>query len=258
MSDVILKYCGSDEVFFPCNNFVRSKHEESYFLLLFFQTDFLYKKNNSFLKGEKHNYFIIPPHVPAEHGASNGPYATDWIHFKGEKCREIIEKFNLPLSVPFYINDHSIILPYIKKIQSEVLLKGTCYQEKISSLIIDMLIELGRKYEGKKNSDNHFFKNIIEARSYMLSNLDKKINLIEIAKKANYSLSRFCILYKKFFDISPIEDLTRARIEKAITLLSHNHMSVTEVAQLCGFSSIHYFSRIFKEKTGLSPSKYMR
>jgi AraC-like DNA-binding protein len=77
-----------------------------------------------------------------------------------------------------------------------------------------------------------------------------------LASRAKYSLSRFCVLYKQFFSVTPIEELLDARIEKARALLEYGHKSVTEVAELCGFSSIHYFSRKFKKKTGVSPSEY--
>ena len=52
--------------------------------------------------------------------------------------------------------------------------------------------------------------------------------------------------------------LLNARIEKAICLLKYNQTSITETAALCGFTSLHYFSRKFKEKTGAPPSAYLK
>jgi len=253
-----VRYCDVDSLNTTRPYIVREGEEDEYFLLMFFKTNFIYLKDGKKEKGEKFHYLLSPPNVISAHGRYDEPFKNDWIFFRGERFENIIKEFNLPFNTAFYIDDHSIIFPYIKEIATEQLFTGTCYEEKIDALVSDMLIDLGRKYENKQKTKNHFFEEINKARNYMLSNLDKKIALEEIAQRANYSLSRFCILYKRFFKITPIEDLTRARIEKAITLMQYNHISVTEASQLCGFSSIHYFSRKFKEKTGMSPTKFCR
>lgn len=253
-----VRYCGVDSVNTTNSYIVREGFENEYFLLMFFKTKFTYLKDGKKEAGEKFHYILSPPKVAAAHGSYDEPFSNDWIFFKGETFEKIINEFGMPFNTPFYIDDHSIVFPYIKEILKEKLLTNTCYEERINSLVANMLIELGRRYENKQKTRNHFFEEINEARKYMLSNLDKKMSLDEIANRANYSLSRFCILYKRFFKITPIEDLTRARIEKAVSLMQYSHTSVTETAHLCGFSSVHYFSRKFKEKTGMSPTDFTR
>lgn len=53
-----------------------------------------------------------------------------------------------------------------------------------------------------------------------------------------------------------LEDLLRHRLQLAKSLLRLKTYQVGEVAQLCGFSSLHYFSEFFKKRTGRSPSAY--
>lgn len=48
------------------------------------------------------------------------------------------------------------------------------------------------------------------------------------------------------------------RIKKAKALLRKNELSVTEISDKLGFSSIHYFCRIFKKMTGNSPKNYIK
>lgn len=48
------------------------------------------------------------------------------------------------------------------------------------------------------------------------------------------------------------------KITKAIEILLNNSYTITEVAQITGFSSIYVFSRVFKRITGLSPSDYVK
>ena len=77
-----------------------------------------------------------------------------------------------------------------------------------------------------------------------------------MAELLGYSVSRFCALYTGFFGKSPMNDLLDKRLEMAKQLLALRAYKVGDVAQMCGFSSIHYFSKFFKSRTGVSPAKY--
>jgi AraC-like DNA-binding protein len=52
--------------------------------------------------------------------------------------------------------------------------------------------------------------------------------------------------------------ILKTRIAMAKELLCEADMSVTEISESCGFSSISYFSRTFKNETGMSPLKYKK
>lgn len=257
MSIIRCTLCGTETSHSKSHYFIRKQHADS-FLLMFFKTPFLYKKDGELLVGKKLHYLINPPYAPSEHGSFNEGFVNDWIFFKGGNSDEIISEFNLPLNTPFHIDDYSIIYPFINKISGELILKHTSYENKISSIASDMLITLGRQYELSKKNNHPAFEAINNARTFMLNNIENKITIKDLAQMSNYSESRFCILYNMFYQSSPIDDLLNARIEKAVSLLEYSHTSVTETAKLCGFSSIHYFSRKFKEKTGVSPAYYLK
>jgi transcriptional regulator GlxA family with amidase domain len=57
---------------------------------------------------------------------------------------------------------------------------------------------------------------------------------------------------------SPIEYLVRTRIRHARDLLQQTDLPVTEIAFECGFESADYFSRCFRNSTGLSPRAYRK
>ena len=142
--------------------------------------------------------------------------------------------------------------------ETELKFKNNCYEIRISALITEMLIKLGRKYEFNNKNSHPAFSVIDSTRNFMLENIERKFSLKELADYSNYSVSQFCALYNNFFGSSPMDDLLSARIEKALSLLKYNNTSIAETASLCGFSSIHYFSRKFKERTGIAPSYYLK
>jgi transcriptional regulator GlxA family with amidase domain len=55
-----------------------------------------------------------------------------------------------------------------------------------------------------------------------------------------------------------MEYVLKTRLAAAAELLSATELSVTEIGVRCGFSSPAYFSRVFKEETGLSPLRYRK
>jgi AraC-like DNA-binding protein len=56
--------------------------------------------------------------------------------------------------------------------------------------------------------------------------------------------------------LAPVDDLILNRINEAKRLLCGTSPSIKEIAYLCGFSSLSYFSKLFKKRTGLSPREY--
>lgn len=68
------------------------------------------------------------------------------------------------------------------------------------------------------------------------------------------------LLYKKIkaaTDMSVVEFIRSIRLNHAMTLLTSGNHNVTEVSEMCGFSSSAYFSRVFKENFGKSPSEIL-
>ncbi|NCU25870.1 AraC family transcriptional regulator [Candidatus Nomurabacteria bacterium] len=68
----------------------------------------------------------------------------------------------------------------------------------------------------------------------------------------NYVISFF----KEAIGIPPIEYINSLRIEMSKKLLEADEMQIKQVAASVGFKTSYYFSRIFRQKTGLSPSEY--
>jgi AraC-like DNA-binding protein len=77
-----------------------------------------------------------------------------------------------------------------------------------------------------------------------------------LAAKAGLKTSRFRVLFCQETGFSPVEYLTRLRIQKAKTMLLQGDAPVTDIAFDLGFSSSQYFARTFRKLTGLSPRNF--
>jgi len=64
--------------------------------------------------------------------------------------------------------------------------------------------------------------------------------------------------FKKRFGVSPIQYLISRRIDAARRLILETDRRIRQIATDCGFENEYYFSRLFKNKTGLSPESYRK
>lgn len=78
----------------------------------------------------------------------------------------------------------------------------------------------------------------------------------ELAEIAGISEAYLKRLFNERFGMPPKKYMIRMRINHASELLCLGHYTVTEVAEMSGFSDVYFFSRQFKAYTGLTPTEY--
>ena len=85
-----------------------------------------------------------------------------------------------------------------------------------------------------------------------------KLSNSQLAKECNISEVYFRKVFAKVYKTTPKQFIVDIRINKAKQLLSDGYFNIGTVAEECGFSNQYHFCRLFKEKTGLTPTEYMR
>jgi AraC-like DNA-binding protein len=95
---------------------------------------------------------------------------------------------------------------------------------------------------------------IEDVRFLLRENVEQEINFEKIAYDNNVGYSYFRKMFKKYTGISPKQYHLQLKIMRAKELLVNTNLSIKEIAGVVGFESIYYFSRVFKEKTGMVPS----
>ncbi len=101
--------------------------------------------------------------------------------------------------------------------------------------------------------NNKFVKQMLDAVKANISN--SGFGKDEFAMEMNVSPS---LLYKKIktlTDQSPTEFIRNVRLNHTLELLQTSKYTVTEVSELCGFTSARYFSTVFRKHFGKSPSE---
>jgi AraC-like DNA-binding protein len=96
------------------------------------------------------------------------------------------------------------------------------------------------------------------ALSYIDRHYTEPLSLPEVAKIAGYAQNHFSVLFKKKERMTFEHYVRRLRIERAKLLLGTHELDVQQVGHLAGFRERHYFTHVFKEAVGVTPTEYRR
>ena len=91
---------------------------------------------------------------------------------------------------------------------------------------------------------------------YLNENIAEEITLQMLAEKFHMNASYVSQYFKKETGMNLSTYLSRIRIQKAEQLLRTTEKSINEIAEQVGFRDYRFFSRTFKQVTGLTPSQF--
>jgi AraC-like DNA-binding protein len=120
------------------------------------------------------------------------------------------------------------------------------------SLTFKLLYEMAR--DTNKNELDEQFERIKVAVKYLENNYNERFSVNDLAKMCSFSIATFRRIFIRFKGMSPVEYRNRLRMEKASELLKSGNYTVGEAAEAVGIEDIKYFSKLFKQYTGLNPS----
>lgn len=92
--------------------------------------------------------------------------------------------------------------------------------------------------------------------TYVEENLGREFSLAEWARSAGMSVRTLHRLFQRELQAAPGEHLRRRRLARATHHLREGGLTVTEVAQACGYSDSNYFARVFRQEFGCSPREW--
>jgi len=99
-------------------------------------------------------------------------------------------------------------------------------------------------------------KRMLLAKNYIDTHFHKAACLQNAIAGSGLTSRRFNDLYKSNFNTTPNRYLTLKKLSYAKELLEAGSFSVSQTADLCGFSDVYYFSKVFKKEYGVCPSKW--
>jgi AraC family transcriptional regulator len=134
---------------------------------------------------------------------------------------------------------------------------GRLYVESLANVLAVHLFRHYTKGVVKEEASGGLSgKRLRRAIEFIRENLERDLNLSEIASSTGMSPFHFARAFKQSTGLTPHQHLTRTRIEKAKQLLVKSDMPIVEVCNQVGFQSQSHFTTVFRRLTGLTPRIY--
>lgn len=132
-----------------------------------------------------------------------------------------------------------------------------CYLQEVLLLIMQFYETMNHKtlLTDSKSAQNDLLSEIL---AYMNKRLTEPLTIEDICHEFFISRSSLQALFKTHLNTSPKNYLLNIKLQKSKELIRENQYTISEIAYRLGFSSIHYFSRLFKKYFNTTPSDYAR
>lgn len=154
------------------------------------------------------------------------------------------------------------ILKYMLREQEKAdLFSNDILISELNLLLLLLLRETVNPKGGKLQTANaiHSENEIIRrAQQYVSAHIREKLSVPLVARQVDVSPSYLTALFHKNLQISPGEYIRRVKLQESKQMIRENNLNFTEIAAALQYSTVHHFSRQFKEKFGITPSEYAK
>ncbi len=205
---------------------------------------FEYDENNKVYANEG-SITYIPSGIDFETHSEKEEIIILHLNEYGNKCGKFTS---------FVPENYKLFADLFINIEEEWQKRKTGYKSRCTALLYTIFENIEKKGEKSYDKKTELLQNGV---IYMNRYFDNpELTIKKLAEKCNVSEVYFRKIYKFKYKISPLKALTDLRINRACSLLKSGYYSVSQVANLSGFSDVKYFSTVFKKKTGVTPSEY--
>ena len=138
----------------------------------------------------------------------------------------------------------------LRDFQQEWLQRGEGFGLRCGALLVLILHQL--LCRGTQAHYNHHVERI---KQHIVENYQKTIQVRQMAEMVGLNTAYCGTLFRRTEGVTMAEYANRIRVSKAATLLEEGELTMTEIAELCGFSDVFYFGAVFRRIVGVSPGR---
>lgn len=141
--------------------------------------------------------------------------------------------------------------PVFLQVRCDCFFEDSIPKEKIWNL-------LERKYLSA-NAGSNMEITIKEIEDFIIEHYAEDITVAGLSERFHFNGNYLTRMFKKYTGESPMNYLIRTRLNHAAELMEKREdLDIREISRMVGYEDSHYFSRIFKQKIGVSPSEYRK
>lgn len=195
------------------------------------------------------------------HSTSIDLWSISWIHFSGVTMNDIYQKYVERGGRPVFHPDSLASFTEVHKIIFELANSADYIRDmKINSSINELLVLLmNESWHPEEHTDAFRNKvNLTPLREYLETHYMEKVSLNMLSDK--FFISKFYLtrIFKEQFGVSINNYILNLRITKAKQMLRFTDKKLEDISEQCGLGAAPYFSRIFKQVEGITPSEFRK
>lgn len=153
------------------------------------------------------------------------------------------------------------ILKLLADIHQWTLKRPDAYELKIKLVlgrIWELLFSYMKELPEAPAGDEKNIQRIKTMLSFMQEHYKEKLTLEDIASSVNICKSECCRFFKKHTSTTIFDYLLSFRVEQSLGLLTGTEYSITQIAEMAGFSDSCYYTKIFKKYKGCTPREFRK
>ena len=183
---------------------------------------------------------------------SINPWQKIWFNAEGIFLTQSAEIFGLNDRIVFHdVNT----LPYFERIL-EICQNKTFTIFEINMHCAAVFTELMMFISNAISKNDSISEDAVILKNYIDLHIEENISIKTLSRLILRSESQTIRIFKNNFHITPYDYLLTSKINRAKIIIANTNLSIKEIAYRLSFSDEHYFSNIFRKKTGVAPTKY--
>lgn len=207
-------------------------------------------KHHKLVKGQ---CIFIPPGT--EHGYFNEESVVmDYLEIK----------FTTNKAIPLHISDSALVGSLFRQVVQEYSLLGRSADKPAAAYMSALIYAITEKDRLNQTVSFQYVdasnfggltRSVIH---YLETHYQEELRLDDIAKMTGHNKSYLCVAFKKDTGFTILDCLNTIRIRRAAELIVYSDHSFSQVADMCGFTSVSHFNRVFVKYVGITPGQCRR
>lgn len=179
-----------------------------------------------------------------------------WLHFTGGGVPELLKKAGIDARVTAVGNVSGVRDDYARLIRELQLRQGQ-YEMFCTAHMLMILSAFARqRAQGEEAAALNKMRRLSGVIEQMHRRCGEELSVAALAEECGLSEYHFIHLFRECTGFSPHDYIIRLRMDKAKDLMASTTMNISQIAFAVGYSNPLYFSRLFKRRTGLSPTQF--
>lgn len=196
---------------------------------------------------------------PYSHSTATDLWSLSWIHFSGVTMQDIYQKYQERGGRPVFHPENITAFTELHESLFNIVSSDDYIRDmRINSSLNELLVLLMNESWHPAERSNTALKkqNLDPIRDYLDTHYTEKVPLTALADQFFFSKFYLTRVFKEQFGVSINTYVLNLRITKAKQMLRFTDKKLEDIGYQCGLGAPHYFSRVFKQVEGITPSEF--